>query len=555
MSRLHYFLATAAGLMLLAVGLSGCPSVGQDPPVDFSYETEPIAIYNADWGVLPLANNFLNPAFQATIPVAIPGVPAPDEMPETVVLPVVDDAAAEAAQALGYPVEPDGELTQQLKAGMNKLDGFVPGFVVRVPFSKPVDMTSLVPAEGTIADGVLTEGNADVANFFFLDITDAENPVLIPPADYYRIFNMELAQSYPYMLTLRLTPAILLPRDYTPGHTYLVVATGLDEDRGLKDDEAKAFWPDSFFCLFNGADPYISPEGVSRNNLLTDLGAVQELEGARQITNYGVSIWEKLVGEGRDRSEIVSAFHFSIASNPMPMFFTPLKAVQGNNPIVPSPSDYARIKDDGSTEIVKAKTCTTTEIKFSINMPVDLDGVTGEAVKLWKKTGADAYEEVAVDIAAAHEDTTDANTADPITVTRVTLTPKAALDADSDYMVAMDNSLRGGLYDRKAVDEVYFGLTRVKTPLIIDGVWQSPYLDSRVDTLILNGTTEDITTDDLATAEVSMVSILTVLEATRKHFEPGMDWLVADGFVFEREDITLFFTFSTGADACADSGN
>ena len=88
----------AAICVLLAAGCLGKPEM--TVPEAYDYESRPILINNADWGVIPLPNNFLNPVKQAEI-VYIPGVPLPNAMPTGMALPVVDETAAAVAQALG----------------------------------------------------------------------------------------------------------------------------------------------------------------------------------------------------------------------------------------------------------------------------------------------------------------------------------------------------------------------------------------------------------------------------------------------------------------------
>jgi hypothetical protein len=133
-----------------------------------------------------------------------------------------------------------------------------------------------------------------------------------------------------------------------------------------------------------------------------------------------------------------------------------------------------------------------------------------------------------------------------------------------------------------ATDQTYFGLTRAAlkavdgdgnwsftdTPLVAQNdkgelVWQSAHLDSRLDTLILNGATQDADVDDdaLASAGETLVNVLSYLEGMRKIYKPHIDWLVlgndgkpgipgqegVDNVVAEREDLVLVWTFTTGA--------
>ncbi len=544
--------AVAAAFTILGLGLTGCPNIGQDDPETCTYDTCPIAITNPDWGVLPLPNNLLNPVFQSDIPLVIPGVEAEEEPPTGMNLPVVDDDTVAFREELGYPAVLDTELSRQLIGGMNKLDGYVPGFIPRIPVSQPIDVASLTPFEAELdGEGNILSSNAETANLFFLDITDRDAVKPIAPDKYHRIFNAELVETLPYQLTLRNTASLFLPDDFEQGHTYLMLMTGLKDDIGVKDTNGQPFWPDGYFSIFASENPYIFPDGYPRNNVIANpdpavrLAKIQEAEGARQITGFGLDLWQNLVGESRSRSEVISATHFTITSNPLADFFDPAAASLPNrNPLLPKPADALVYDSDFAVQEEAAEADCNPSITFSLSRPLDADTVTDANIALYKMGSDDNYEAVDISVSVTNND--DAQTA------AVTLTPDDALDPDSSYMVALSNRVKGK-NGRNSADQTYFGLARVTTALIEDGQYLSPYLDSRVDTLIFMNKTgaldslDNIDEEALQTATDTLARVLNLLEAYRKKYEKPITWLVDSEFVTAREDVALFWTFSTGA--------
>ena len=566
----------AALVVALATG-AGCADVDLVDPVPYDYSTGPVAIVNPDWGILPLPNNFLNPVRQADI-VSIPGVPPLSPPPDRLALPVVDAAAAKTAQDLGYPVVQDNALTQAILAGQNRLDGFIASFAPSIPFSRPVDLDSVVPYDGT---------NAATANFWLVDVTDPKAPSVLSPGDYLRISNWQLAETMPFTLTLRLPPAGVLqpPQDFTPGHTYLVVATGWN-DRGLKEklsDAAvaagKAAQPvtaDGPFLLFaaptlfaDSGTTYIGVDGLARSGVVSGLEAARTLEGGRQLTDWGLKVWESLPGVAGawTRAEVVAAFHFTISTNPVPDYFDPVGALLGGNAVKPTPSD-ALDKDTGT--MTPADAPCDSALAFVLDKPVRADTVDAGAVRLFRVAGGTRSEvplTVTVDDAAGHP--------------AVKAVPKEALQAGTLHLAVVTNGVRSADGTRVAVDQTYFGLARaalkqvdattgavtfLDTPLVtLDDLgspvaWNSPLLDSRLDTLILSGQVKNISKSGLASAGKTMLGVLHYLEGLRKNLKPHLDFLVlgpdgkpgtpgqpgVDNLVAEREDVVLAWTFTTG---------
>lgn len=588
------------GLAVLAVAAftAGCIEAPElVTPEAYNYESTPILINNPDWGVIPLPNNFLNPVKQGEF-VYFPGMPMPEAAPVYMALPITDAAAVEAKAALGYTVPEDSDLTKTLVAGMNKLDGWVTSFAPKIPFSKLPDYDSLVPYDGT---------NGATANLFLLDITDTTTPIVIMPAEYYRVINFEGRTEMPYYLSLRLIPGGPLqpPADFLPGHTYMVVVTGMNADvamdlqTGVKANVVDAednptlatVQVDSTFLVFAAEDKggemftttnpitqaevglrYINVQGAPVNSILTGLPAVQQAEGARQITNYVIKIWENLtdVKDVRKRTEIVAAFHWTTVSNPMPMFFNATNALMGGNAVVPEPADFV----DGTGALQKAASSCTTSAGFQFKSEVAIDTITADTVKVFKVSGDTA--KVLEEVAATVTPTNDGG------ITKVVVKPTADLTPATQYMVVATNGIKNVTKTRAAVEETYFGLTRVGLPVMAtDGTitgyadnplvsddgnggmtWNSPNLDSTLDTLILGFSMEagidpvgaplKVITEEMRIAAKSgmfgVIPVLKNLEALRTIYKPLFDALVLDNKLVERrEDIIIGWTFTTGA--------
>ncbi len=572
-------------VFLTAVFAAACSDVELVDPEPYNYSTGPVAIVNPDWGVLPLPNNFLNPVRQAGI-VSIPGVPAATPAPQQLALPVVDAAAAKKAQDLGYPVTEDNVLTRAILAGQNRMDGFMASFAPSIPFSRPIDLSSLVPYDGT---------NGAMANFWLLDVTDPLKPEFLRPGEYLRLSNWQLAEAMPYMLTLRLPqPAVLTPpQDFASGHTYLVVATGWT-DRGLKEaltevevaagKVARSVTADGPFLLFAAptlfdgtGTTYIGPDGLPRSGVVSGLEAVRTLEGGRQLTDWGLKIWEKLDGVAGawTRADVVTAYHFTISTNPMPDYFDPVGALLGGNAVKPTPSDSLD-KDTGL--MTSADAACDSALAFVLDKQVSADTVNANTVKLFRVVDG-TYVEVPLDVTVADEAGRPSVKAVPAN--------GALLVGSSMYLAVVTNGIKTADGSRAAVDQAYFGLARVAlkqvdattgavtfldTPLVTFDekgtpvAWNSPYLDSRLDTLILTGQVEDISTSALESAGQTMLGVLLYLEGLRKNLKPHLDFLVlgpdgkpgipgetgVDNVVAEREDVVLAWTFATGT--CGSKG-
>jgi|GEM_PF-6962038 len=569
-----------SGVSLIITGLmffslfTGC-DVTKDATVEFDYTREPVVVFNPDWTILPLPTNLMNPGFVRAIEVDVPGMPE-REFPDYCVAPedqqvscmdlrmVVDTESTEASSqpeiedyvtiadiqnitsVMGYDLEADSNLTLYLKNSLNRLDGYYPGFIPDIPLSRKIDLASIKPfGEGE------NDFNVENANFFFMDITDKENPQVISFDEYQFVFDVESRESFPYRLTLRNNPDVannhFMPMPFKAGNVYQIVLTGVNGN-GIKDTEGVTFSADSPFLLLAGETPYVAPDGSSRNNLFTDLDYVQEIEEARQVTDYGLQIWQSLVGDKRKRSEVIAAFNFSIASTPESVFMDPQEVIMTQNPLVPE----GAIGKKYDKENVLKNTCVKTGVDFtpmfSLSGEIDLSTANTQNVKLYQKLEDGNYKDVAISVSAENVNG----------VGQITITPKDDLDSSTHYLVAAKSSIKA----KKGTvtnSDVYCALVKSKYPIIENKMWNSPFLDSRPDILVsLEGLPDTLIDKDELHAnptEVTtthLVSILSLIEEIRKDYQPDVEYLLTTDFVDRREDILILYTFSPAG--CPEDG-
>ncbi len=532
-------------VLALACAGFGCPGVEKDAPTAFDYANSSIAIYNPDWNVVPLPNDLLNPVQQTAAGISVPGRSNDAPCEQCVDLRLVDAEEIKKAADKGYEAPPDSALTDWVKRKMSLLNGFAPDIIPEFPFTKPVDMDSIEkysPGE---------DANVSSANFFFLDITDAAHPVAIRPEAYLLAFDIAREEEMPYKMTLRRPPiSNPLPEHLEQGHTYLVVMTG-GAEKGIKDADGVPFQADAPFLLMEGERPYVSPEGSSRMNLLTDIECVRDLEMARQVTNYALEIWENFVAGTRVRDEVISVFYFTIADNPLPRYYNHVPALTFSNPLVPAYADAAEYGTRAPLGF---------EPSFRLSKRIDADTVNGERVRLYRKLDAGGYERVDVSSIETLNDEKEAT---------IQIHPKDPLEKGSAYLVAGIGDIRGenGL---RARPDIYSLLVKTPMTLIETDGWftrkpASPYIDIRIEALVaminLQLTDEmdmsqasfnHIPESSLKAATEIYTMLLQQLEAVRADYAEPIQWLIDSGEVANVDDLLLAYTFTMEDDASAD---
>lgn len=420
-------------LVALALGLFGCASVDQDPASDWSYDTRAVAIVNTDWGIIPLPNDLLdNATLLRTITLPIyKGDPAPAIPALTLSLPIMTQAAADMASGMsGHTVLADDPLSVVLKTGQNRLNGFVAGSAPTIPFSQQIDTSTLIPY-----DPAANAEDKAKATLFFVNVTDRQNPQVVAPKNYLAAFNWEARTEMPFYLTIGLKSDDGKPAEFAPGSRYLVVLT-----KGLKSQPfappvkagqtaqtpvARDFERDTTFLLFaakptfsckadsketqswcaTALDPalccalgltYLAPDGSLRNNILAGTPkdnsfeeitraqkvAVRQGEGARQMTEDGLQLFEKALSGLKKRDEVILSYTFTISSNPLPLF----AAIEGTSfktdPRL-TPADVPTACTNGVCEVDSAKAATSAKPSFASSLKLAADTVNKDSVRLF----------------------------------------------------------------------------------------------------------------------------------------------------------------------------
>lgn len=609
---------------VLAVGLMACTSIGQDPPSDWSYDTRAVVILNTDWGIIPLPNDLLDYAVTqttCTIPI-YKGDTMPEVEPFTLALPIMTEAKAAAATGMsGHTVTADDPLSIDLKNGQNKLNGFVAGSTPTIPFSQKIDPTTLVPYDPDASDADKAK-----ATLFFINITDRKAPQIVSPKSYLAIFNWEARKEMPYYLTIGLKDDDGNPVEFAPGSRYLVVVTKtlkslpfappVKDGETAKTPEAREFERDATYLLFvakptytckadnkdtqswcsTALDPelccalgltYVAPDGSLRNNILGGniaLGtqkdnsfdevmraqkeAVRSGEAARQITQDGLLIFDKLLGSLKTRDDVLLSYTYTVSSNPLPNFGS-----VGLTGFVPAPTPFDKVSAcaKGVCTTSSAKAATTATPSFKTSRKLAADTVTKDTVRLYK-INSDATPVTLEAVPATPALGADGKT--------VTLTPQdekdaaAKLNACTTYAVAVSNGLMDEAKKAPAADQTYFGLSRASVSLLTgseddkleDRVWASPLLDNRftaVMTMVATGFykvdwTDPVSVDKLTntktgSASKTLKTLFQSLDNYRQLYAPSITWLLDNekSWLPTRENLVLFYTFTTD---CTEGG-
>jgi hypothetical protein len=537
-TRLIYF-------ALFAVVLLGCSDLPKDDPVEFSYEKSAIAIYNPDWDVIPEPNDLLNPVEQARVGISVFGRGNDAPCATCMDIRFIDDGEIERVASKGYKADKDSDLTTWLKHTANLWDGFAPDFIPQFPFSKPVDMDSIIKYRDK------GESNLSEANFFFIDITDGDNPKIIEPEDYLLVFNFSQSTELPYKMSLRRKPITTpLPEHFSQGHSYLVVMTG-GEQNGIKSTDGAAFEADAPFVMMLGQTSYIAPDGSSRMNLFTDLDYIRDLEMARQLTDYGVRIWEKLVEGKRHRGEVISSFSFTINSNPLTRYFNHVPALTQANPLVPAAADAANYMTRAPLGF---------EPSFKLSQRIKTETANEQNVKLFRKLADGNFEKV--------EDTL-IETVNGDAEATLTIHPEQPFEAGETYLVMATDDIMGadGL---RARGDIYSILSSSPMPLIQTDGWltqqpSSAYIDIRIEALIalinLGLTTDMQMTQEsfnhppiksLNEATQIFNLILNQLENIRLDYASPIQWLLDNNQLSKRENLLLAYMFTMESENSAD---
>ncbi len=412
---------------------------------------------------------------------------------------------------LEIPEEPgDTELTRQIKQGLARINGWIPGSVITIPFDQRLDPSTL-----------------DGQSVRLYDVTGATNdpPAFerIDPDSYYVAFNVGRtpAMEPPYLLYVRRKPVGMLPPDFALGHRYLVVVTD-----DVRDEDGGAVLGTTIMELLKSRTPLLNEFGRSQT-ILPDADAA-ELEWLRSASYApAFDVLEAEADLSRDR--VIAHAAFRIQSNPMPAF-NPM--VIGNE--LPRPFGDPSATNDAF------------EAPWAcFHHPID-ESTASAGAMLFERGGS--LTEVSADVRVGPVE--DPNTGNEL-CERAVILDAGPLKPSTTYQVVMTDAIVGpdGAPSRQSA---IFSLVAKTTPLIDTSTdppgLNSPYIDSTFDALLTAG--KDPTTtgqQDWGEAYATLVGPLALglVEDTRKEYQAYIENAVATGIA--REDITVTWVFTTAA--------
>ena len=477
----------------------GCPNIPNVPPV-----TGPYTTFDSTSGLVPLPNNLLMVAPDPTNP---------------------------ATWHLNVPVMPtDSELTKELKANMNQLDGWTTGSAITIPFASKIDET-------TIKDNTVL---LDISGLF-LNPPDPTKVARVPNSTYFAFFNKGLnpATIAPYYLTIRFkSPAVgKPPNDFTMGHVYMVVLKS-----GLKDVNGVAFVEYPALYFMSDPNPLVDENGISLVEPFLNDDQANQLEPAREF--YGPLFQAldllKQAGStnGISQSDAVTFSAFSIQSGPRALF--------DGSANLPSPIDFP----------YSSNAPVNVHPSIYFDQAIDKTTLTASTVKIYEAPNALHSIPALIELSDITVEPVDANGK-----YKLVITPKNNLLNSQQYLVFLTNGIKG-LNGVKSEPTSTFGAVRsceayqagstyaCATPLITQSgstiTLNSPYLDATLDVLI--GFGKDPATATQAEWQAAYTYLLGQM-VTLQGWQSGSAPLfyVAASFGIKAQTITATWAFTTTA--------
>jgi hypothetical protein len=466
MRKRHLFSILAA-----AMATGGCdPNVPQTPPITGARPT-----FNSVTGAIPLPSDVLR-----------------DPQTGRLMLPIVPS---------------DSDLTKEVKAGLNKLDGWLAGQTITIPFGAKIDDTPNLASKVRLYDVTTSPAK------------------LWPSSDYYVAFNVgrdgTVPTSPPYTLFIRAKPADgPLPRDFDRGHRYAALVTS-----DVTYDGGKAFLDDPVLYFLRSSTPLADIDAGHSVTVLPDSQALQ-LEPTRVVYNdafKAITAAEPTF----DRTRALAFTVFTVESAARAVFNpTPVGTV------LPAPIDPI------SGASVAAPLTSTPSISF--DAPLAADSVAkGSYLFAWPPSGI-------LSSITSTASATDSETP------RLTLSPTAPLSPSTTYVVVLTDSIlsKNG---RPTVALSYFGLVRY-APKLLDttvtpAVLGSPLIDNTLDVLIsalVNKDPATATSADWEQAYTLLVPNLVTLETWRSAYGKYFVALKAQKNI-DRVSVTALWSFTTKA--------
>jgi Bacterial virulence factor lipase N-terminal len=455
----------SALLLGTLVAFVGCdPNLGRDPSIEGTS-----AMFDPTTGVIPLPNNaLLDPT---TGMLAVPADPS------------------------------DSELTQQVKAGLGIINGWIPGSMITIPFDGELDPTTL---------------NEDTVRLY--DVTES---TAVRVTDYYVAFNVGRtpATAPPYNLFVRRKSVGLgqIP-DFELGHRYIVVVTD-----AIRDVDGQPVLGTTVMELLKSRTPLVNEYGRTLT-ILPDADAAG-LESMR--AGFYAPALDEIEGEVA-RENIVAHTVFTIQSNPMPSF-NPMPLGKD----LPAPIGDASPAND---EFSKPWAC--------FLHPIDTSTAAAGA-KLYKRGASLTGVDVTVSVGKM-VDPADTTT---VLCEQAVILDGGTLEASTTYQVVLTDAIKGvdGVPSRQSA---IFSLMAKTVPLFEGDTLNSPFIDSTFDALISGLPAVDptvATQEEWDAAYETMLGPLALgtVEQWRKDYQPYIADAIEAGTPLE--NLTATWVFTTAA--------
>ena len=425
--------------------------------------------------------------------------------PTSGVIPLPNDALMGPTGLLEVPADPsDSELTQQVKAGLGIINGWIPGSMITIPFDGELDRTTL---------------NEDTVRLY--DVTES---TAVRVTDYYVAFNVGRAPATapPYNLFVRRKAAGLgMIPDFELGHRYIVVVTD-----AIRDVDGQPVLGTPVMELLKSRTPLVNEYGRSLT-ILPDADAAG-LESMR--TGSYAPAFDAIEGEVA-RENIVAHAAFRIQSNPMPSF----------NPMplgkeLPAPIGDASPAND---KFSKPWAC--------FRHPIDTS-TAATGAKLYKRGASLTDVNVTVSVGKM-VDPADTTT---VLCEQAVILDGGTLEASTTYQVVLTDAIKG-LDGAPSRQSAIFSLMAKTVPLFEGDTLNSPFIDSTFDALISGLPPIDPNDTKQATPEAWDAAYETMLgplalgtvEQWRKDYQPYIADAIAAGTPLE--NLTATWVFTTAA--------
>jgi hypothetical protein len=399
----------------------------------------------------------------------------------------------------------DSPLTVEVKASINRLDGWLTAQTVTLPFEVRLDTSTLT-----------------YENVLLYDVTRAsEDPPVVTrltKEDFYILFNVgrTAATSPPFNVILKRKPlgAGKLPAEFTPGGRYAAIVTD-----AVRDIENRSFLDNPIFYFLRARTP-LAINGKS-TTILTDAQATQ-LEATRVIYDAAFSAIEATGGINRDRA--LSFTVFSIESGARAVMNPTLV-----DQVLPMPFD--------NPTSANAPIDTTPTITF--DQPLNAS-TAASGTHLYKVDGATLTEVAETPAVAANADANGRYF--------LKIVPNVPLDRGASYIAVLTDAIKGANgVSTEAFS--YFSLVRNKNPLLdttkSPAALNSPFLDNTLDVLIfLGGNPASPPGEPWESAYNLLVPNIQSLDDLRLRYAPYFTVLETDRKI-ERLSITALWQFTT----------